>query len=238
MKPQAFQPGELRDEHDSIIRAGAYGKKTPFCNTENMGILDYLINNLDVLHNGLLTNGISFDDNGTPSLSPEVTQAMENIKKATEAAKDVAVAAKEAAGASAQEAADSAKSSFEAVNSANNSVRDAANYAADAATSASNAAGSASTASTKAADAHASATDAANHAADAATSASNAAGSASTAQGLISKAEYGFLQRNTAYKVGDIAYTTQLPAGYYLECVTAGTTGNTEPTFKTGGGNS
>lgn len=39
------------------------------------------------------------------------------------------------------------------------------------------------------------------------------------------------LERNTAYKVGDIAYTTQLPAGYYLECVTAGTTGNTEPTI-------
>lgn len=235
MKPQAFQPGELRDEHDGIIRAGAYGKKTPFCNTENMGILDYLINNLDVLHNGLLANGISFDDNGTPSLSPEVTQAMENIKKATEAAKDVAVAAKEAAGASAQEAADSANSAFEAVNSANNSVRDAANYAAVAATSASNAAGSASTATTKATDAHASATDAANHAADASTSASNAAGAAEEALGLISKAEYGFLQRNTAYKVGDIAYTTQLPAGYYLECVTAGTTGNDEPTFKTGG---
>lgn len=42
------------------------------------------------------------------------------------------------------------------------------------------------------------------------------------------------LERNTAYKVGDIAYTTQLPAGYYLECVTAGTTGNTEPMFKVG----
>lgn len=42
------------------------------------------------------------------------------------------------------------------------------------------------------------------------------------------------LERNTAYKVGDIAYTTQLPAGYYLECVTAGTTGNAEPTFKVG----
>nr|DAO47913.1 MAG TPA: baseplate protein [Caudoviricetes sp.] len=42
------------------------------------------------------------------------------------------------------------------------------------------------------------------------------------------------LERNTAYKVGDIAYTTQLPAGYYLECVTAGITGNTEPTFKVG----
>lgn len=39
------------------------------------------------------------------------------------------------------------------------------------------------------------------------------------------------LERNAAYKVGDIAYTTQLPAGYYLECVTAGTTSNTEPSI-------
>lgn len=39
------------------------------------------------------------------------------------------------------------------------------------------------------------------------------------------------LERNAAYKVGDIAYTTQLPAGYYLECVTAGTTGGSEPSI-------
>ena len=45
------------------------------------------------------------------------------------------------------------------------------------------------------------------------------------------------MKRNTAYKVGNIAYTTQLPAGYYLECVTAGTTGNTEPTISVGSEN-
>lgn len=39
------------------------------------------------------------------------------------------------------------------------------------------------------------------------------------------------LERNTAYKVGDIAYTEQLPAGYYLECATAGTTGDSEPSI-------
>ena len=94
--------------------------------------------------------------------------------------------------------------------------------------SATAAAASAVTASDKASEAATSATNAA-------VSATSAAGAAAEAQGLISKAEYGFLQRNTAYKVGDIAYTTQLPAGYYLECVTAGTTGNAEPTFKTGG---
>ena len=50
MKPQAFQAGEVRDEHDNIIRQGAYGKKTPFATADNSGILDYIINNFDVLN--------------------------------------------------------------------------------------------------------------------------------------------------------------------------------------------
>lgn len=48
------------------------------------------------------------------------------------------------------------------------------------------------------------------------------------------------LERNTSYEVGDIIYSKKLPAGWYLECVTAGTTGSTEPDLKsavsTGGG--
>ena len=75
------------------------------------------------------------------------------------------------------------------------------------------------------------ASEAATSATNAAVSATSAAGAAEEAQGLISKAEYGFLERNKKYAIGDIAYTTQLPAGYYLECVTAGTTGNAEPTI-------
>lgn len=39
------------------------------------------------------------------------------------------------------------------------------------------------------------------------------------------------LQRNKAYSVGDIAYSPNLPSWAYLECVTAGTTGATEPDF-------
>lgn len=39
------------------------------------------------------------------------------------------------------------------------------------------------------------------------------------------------LQRNKAYAVGDIAYSPNLPSWAYLECVTAGTTGSTEPDF-------
>lgn len=41
------------------------------------------------------------------------------------------------------------------------------------------------------------------------------------------------LQRNKAYAVGDIAYSPNLKSYEYLECITAGTTGDTEPDFST-----
>lgn len=47
------------------------------------------------------------------------------------------------------------------------------------------------------------------------------------------------LQRNTTYAVGDIAYSVNLPSWAYLECTTAGTTGDSEPdmsSVSSGGG--
>lgn len=41
------------------------------------------------------------------------------------------------------------------------------------------------------------------------------------------------LERNKAYNVGDIAYSAMLPSYLRLECVTAGTTGASEPEFST-----
>ena len=41
------------------------------------------------------------------------------------------------------------------------------------------------------------------------------------------------LERNKAYNVGDIAYSSKLPSYLRLECVTAGTTGASEPDFST-----
>lgn len=77
MKPQAFQPGELRDEHDKIIRAGAYGKKTPFVSSDNNAILDYIMNNFDALYaqipNGKTyvksVNNIIPDSNGNVTIN-------------------------------------------------------------------------------------------------------------------------------------------------------------------------
>lgn len=53
MKRQAFQPGEIRDENDNIIREGAYGKKSAFATADNRGILDYMINNFDALYDAV-----------------------------------------------------------------------------------------------------------------------------------------------------------------------------------------
>lgn len=77
MKPQAFQPGELRDEHDKIIRAGAYGKKTSFVSSDNNAILDYIMNNFDALYaqipNGKTyvksVNNITPDSNGNVTIN-------------------------------------------------------------------------------------------------------------------------------------------------------------------------
>lgn len=75
MKPQAFQPGELRDEYDQIIRAGAYGKKTPFVNSDNNAILDYIMNNFDALY-AQIPNGRAYVksvNNMTPDSNGNVT---------------------------------------------------------------------------------------------------------------------------------------------------------------------
>ena len=50
MIPQSFQPGELRNDNNEVIRAGTYGRYTPFISGDNRGILDYIMNNFDALH--------------------------------------------------------------------------------------------------------------------------------------------------------------------------------------------
>lgn len=51
MRLQAYQLPELRDDQDNIIRAGSWGKKMPFTSKDNKAILDYIMNNFEVLWN-------------------------------------------------------------------------------------------------------------------------------------------------------------------------------------------
>lgn len=157
-----------------------------------------------------------------------------NAKASEATAKNSATsAASSASTASTQagKAADSATAAAGSATQAGTFATTATNKATAADKSATAADKSATAAAASAVTASDKASAAATSATNAAVSATSAVGAAEEAQGLISKAEYGFLERNKKYAVGDIAYTTQLPAGYYLECVTAGTTGNTEPSI-------
>lgn len=48
---------------------------------------------------------------------------------------------------------------------------------------------------------------------------------------VASYRKLGYRQPNTAYSIGQIAYHSALPTGWYLECITAGTTGIGELTI-------
>ncbi|WP_370852091.1 phage baseplate protein [Megasphaera elsdenii] len=50
MKKQAYQVPELRDASNNIIQAGTYGRTSPLVTADNTGILDYVNNNLEALH--------------------------------------------------------------------------------------------------------------------------------------------------------------------------------------------
>lgn len=56
MKLTVFQHGEIRDENDKIIQEGTYGKHTVFTSSDNRGILDYIINNFEVLYQAVQGN--------------------------------------------------------------------------------------------------------------------------------------------------------------------------------------
>ena len=49
MKKTTYQIPEIRDENDNIIQPGTYGKNSPLCNATNDGVLDYINNNLEYL---------------------------------------------------------------------------------------------------------------------------------------------------------------------------------------------
>ena len=49
MKKTTYQIPEIRDENDNIIQSGTYGKNSTLCNDTNDGVLDYINNNLEYL---------------------------------------------------------------------------------------------------------------------------------------------------------------------------------------------
>lgn len=61
MKKTVYQVPELRDENDNIIQEGTFGKKSAFVTADNQGVLDYLFNNLEALHDIVTGAYLVFD---------------------------------------------------------------------------------------------------------------------------------------------------------------------------------
>lgn len=229
MKRQAFQPGEIRDENDAIIREGAYGKKSAFATADNKGILDYIINNFDALKDAIdggrvyvasasdlpatgdIANVYIANDTGKwyywdPATSKYVT--MDNARTIA----NEAIAARDAAKAS-QTAAKTSETN------AKTSETNASNSQSAAASSASAAASSASAASTSATNAKNSQTAAASSASAAkssqtaaATSETNAKTALVSCQNIQTQVNNGLQSLTSAVKYrGSVASFSALP---------------------------
>lgn len=61
MRKTTYQVPELRDENDNIIQEGTFGKKSAFVNSTNQGAFDYLLNNLEALHDIVTGAYLVFD---------------------------------------------------------------------------------------------------------------------------------------------------------------------------------
>lgn len=166
MKKQAYQVPELRDASNNIVQAGTYGRYTPLANADNTGVLDYINNNLEALHDMLSSQKTyvaskadlpATGDAGTVYVASDTGAwyGWDAVKKAYVAYSDPRTAADEAAAsaaaAKASETAAAASQKAAATSEANASqlATNAANASASANTAATSAASSASTASAK-----------------------------------------------------------------------------------------
>ena len=59
-----YQTPELRDANDNVVQQGAFGKNTALSNATNDGWIDYVMNDLEVLHDTIGDSSASLDANG------------------------------------------------------------------------------------------------------------------------------------------------------------------------------
>ena len=80
MKRTTYQVPELRDENDNIIQQGAFGKNTALANSTNDGWIDYVMNNLEALHDNI--NGGTGGEINTETITGK-TGAITNLTATT-----------------------------------------------------------------------------------------------------------------------------------------------------------
>ena len=60
----SYQTPELRDSNDNVVQEGAFGKNSPLTNATNDGAFDYILNNLEALHDTIGDSSPTLDGNG------------------------------------------------------------------------------------------------------------------------------------------------------------------------------
>lgn len=60
----SYQKPELRDANDNVVQEGAFGKNTALSNAENTGWIDYVMNDLEALHDTIGDSAPTLDGNG------------------------------------------------------------------------------------------------------------------------------------------------------------------------------
>lgn len=151
-------------------------------------------------------------------------------EKATKASAQAAAESAAQSAKSAQAAETAATSAGSHALSASESEKNSKSYADNASASASSASTSVDNAKISETNAKAAETNAAKSAEEAADSAKAAA--AHDPSELIAKAHH-YIQRNTAYKVGDVLTSPNIPYGTIIVVTQAGTTGEDEPDWTT-----
>ena len=59
-----YQTPELRDANDNVVQEGSFGKNSPLTNATNDGAFDYILNNLEALHDTIGDSAPTLDGNG------------------------------------------------------------------------------------------------------------------------------------------------------------------------------
>ena len=224
-----------------------------YINDKQHGLITALKNEGATQDEKVKTTGDTYVATMTTLKDTATTQASNASQSASNASQSASNASQSASNASASASTASTKAT-EARNSATLSKawamsasspdgvsgnKSSKTWANEAKASASNAANSASTATTQATNAGKSATAAASSASAAAKSAEDA--KLFDPSSYYSKTEvdtkistaHNYIKRKTAYKVGDILESPNLPHGYLIVVTQAGTTGSSEPDWTT-----
>ena len=64
MNKTSYQVPELRDANNDVVQEGAFGKNTALSNAENTGWIDYVMNDLEALHDTIGDSAATLDGNG------------------------------------------------------------------------------------------------------------------------------------------------------------------------------